>query len=154
MNIVLVLKLSILFKVVISRNLKEEISFENCENHTKISNESGSCGFDNFEKMIQVIFKSTHNINGSEVSFDPYLMDHVELKQPKAEATNFVLNGLRNVKLTEFHMSKNEYDDSFFIASKILVPTLNNTGDYKMNLGIGIFHFDASGEYYSESCKF
>jgi hypothetical protein len=101
---------------------------------------------------MKFMMESTHDINGSTVTFDPFYLEHLEVY--KAEVSDFIINGLSQNQFKGSFVLKNEHEDSFLIATKFFVTSLNGTADYKMNLNLGLFNFDANGDFYCEICEF
>jgi hypothetical protein len=133
------------------QNLKNEIKLENCETHD-LSSEA--CALENFEKVTKFVFGSIHEINSTEISFDPYFIEQLQIFGSEVEVFDISIGGLSNQKINGVYKSKNEYEDSFLIAANFLMPRLNGSGDYKLDWKLGVFYFNAKGEFNCETCKF
>jgi hypothetical protein len=131
--------------------IHENLNLEYCK---KSDLPSENCGLQNFKKVMKFIFTSVHDINGSEILLDPFYKENLLLMGELAEAFQFTIHGLSNFHIDELLVSKDEHEDSFLIASKVFMPWINGSGDYRLNWKLGLFSFNANGEFYCEACIF
>lgn len=108
-------------------------------------------------KVYELLFGSHHVINVTEFCMDPYYIDNLVVENAlteESEVFQATLNGLSNHRIEGVFVMQNDYEDSFLIATKIYMPWMNSTGEYRFKCYFGIFSFDSSGEYYIEMCEF
>lgn len=127
---------------------------ENCK---KDVTSTEDCTLENFRKFVKFVFGSKHMINETEYCLDPYFVEHIVIDAilaAEAEAFQLYLNGLSNHNIEGAFFLKNEYEDSFLIAFKFVIPWIYATGEYNFKCNLGIFNFDSNGEFYNELCEF